>query len=92
MIHYRPGFQPRTSDLAPAKLNEDMIPALHKQTKTIDTSTPLKVNLPELTDAQVEKAVAFAEAAKKLATLHTPEIIANPHPSTPPILTTPHQE
>lgn len=92
MIHYRPGFTPRTSDQEVAKLNEDMIPALHKNRAIIDTSTPLKITLPELTPEQVEKAVAFAKAAEALAEKHAPEIIENPHPSTPPILTSPHQE
>lgn len=31
MIHSRPGFASRKSDQVPAKLNQDMIPALHRK-------------------------------------------------------------
>jgi hypothetical protein len=86
MIHSRPGFAPRTSDKTPAKLNADMIPALHKN-RIIDTSSPLKVNLPETSPEQLGLALARAAAARI-----GPEIITNPSPSAPPILTTPHKE
>lgn len=93
MIHHRPGFASRTSDAAPAKLNEDMIPALHKNRIAAEQkSTLLNINLPELSEDQVAKAVAFSEAAKALAAKHGPELLINPNPSATPIITSPHKE
>ena len=46
MKHSRPGFATRTSDVAPAKLNDDMVPAINRAART--ASTPLKTNGPSL--------------------------------------------
>ena len=31
MIHSRPGYAPRHTDTVPARLNDDMIPAIHRK-------------------------------------------------------------
>lgn len=84
MIHSRPGFAPRHSDQVPARLNDDMIPAINR--KPIGETPALKeakVGEHEtLLDARTEAAMA------KLAKEHPPvEVIVNPAPSaTPKIL------
>jgi hypothetical protein len=77
MIHSRPGYAPRTSDEVPAKLNADMIPAIHRRKLT--EASPLKQPSEALLDARTEAAMA------RLAKEHpAPEILVNPHPSDPP--------
>ncbi len=39
MIHSRPGFASRKSDQAPAKLQPDMIPALHRKPRNAKPTT-----------------------------------------------------
>jgi hypothetical protein len=76
MIHSRPGFAPRHSDKVPAKLNADMVPAIHR--KPLTENTNLKNGAPSL-DAR------GAAAMEKLAREHpVPEILVNPTPSDPP--------
>ncbi len=83
MIHSRPGFAPRSADDAPARLNDDMIPAIHR--KPLGENTNLKQSaagstvLETLLDARTEEVMA------KLAREHPPaEILVNPTPSDPP--------
>jgi hypothetical protein len=76
MIHSRPGFAPRRSDAAPAKLNDDMIPALHRGTPR--ESTTLKQNLQSKADA------AMAKLAKNHPVPAAPELLVNPAPSATP--------
>jgi hypothetical protein len=78
MKHSRPGFSTRTNDQVPAKLNADMIPAIHRK-PLVEGSTlrqePQEHKLDERTEA----------AMKKLALEHPPaEILVNPTPSEPP--------
>lgn len=91
MIHSRPGFAPRKSDAAPAKLNDDMIPALHRKRKE-KNATPLKqIELPKsareaAADALHEQMVREAQIAAERA---GPEILVNPSPSEPPVVNEP---
>lgn len=79
MQHSRPGFGIRFSDRVPARLNDDMIPAINR--KPLGGSSPPKeaaVGEHKL-DARTEAAMA------KLALEHPPaEILVNPTPSDPP--------
>jgi hypothetical protein len=91
MIHHRPGFASRSTDTAPARLNEDMIPALHR--KRIDAGTPLKQSLQARTDQAHEKLIAKraledAQAAAARAAAG-PELILNHNPSAPPVVLVP---
>lgn len=81
MIHSRPGFAPRFSDRVPAKLNEDMVPAINR--KPLVGGSPLKEAIvgehEKLLDARTEAAM------KKLAQEHPPtDILVNPTPTDPP--------
>jgi hypothetical protein len=82
MIHSRPGFasvvtrdEHKVRSPAPAQLNADMIPALHR--KQVQTASPL--------DARTAAAVAKLEAEK----VASPEILVNPAPSAPPVVLEP---
>jgi hypothetical protein len=82
MIHSRPGFAPRRTDTAPAKLNEDMVPAIHR--KPLKESSNLKHAPQEHALDERTKA-----AMEKLAREHPPvaagpDILVNPTPSDPP--------
>jgi hypothetical protein len=78
MIHSRPGFAPRTSDEVPAKLNADMIPALHRKPLT-ESSNLVHAPQEHSLDARTEAAMA------RLAKEHpAPDILVNPAPSDPP--------
>jgi hypothetical protein len=78
MIHSRPGFAPRHTDKAPAKLNADMIPAIHR--KPLVENSNLKNGAP--VGALEARVTADME---RLAREHpTPEILVNPTPSEPP--------
>lgn len=84
MIHSRPGFAPRHSDQVPARLNDDMIPAINRK-PLVGDAPPKEAKVGEheaLLDARTEAAMA------KLAKEHPPvEVIVNPTPSaTPKIL------
>lgn len=77
MKHSRPGFATRTNDATPAKLNDDMVPAINRA--ACDASTPLKTNGPSLE--------AMLEAHKHdhaLAQSKAPQVLVNPHPSATP--------
>jgi hypothetical protein len=77
MKHSRPGYAPRSSEETPAKLNADMIPAIHRKQQP-QTST-LKQPSEELLNARAEAAMG------KLAKEHPPvELIVNPTPSVAP--------
>jgi hypothetical protein len=74
MKHSRPGFATRYNDHAPAKLNDDMIPAIHR--KPLTSGSTLKEGA---LDART------AAAMVKLAKEHpAPNILVNPTPSNPP--------
>jgi hypothetical protein len=88
MIHSRPGFAPRTSDEAPAALNQDMIPAINRPKKG-DETTPIKHNLDARTEAAYAKlkraqaAIVEAEAQVAMAKVG-PDLLVNPEPSAAP--------
>jgi hypothetical protein len=87
MIHSRPGFAPRRSDEAVAKLNTDMIPAINRTTP--QASTPLKEGLQSKAEVQWEKLKKQQEAtnlalAKAAAAKVGPDLLINPAPSAPP--------
>lgn len=81
MIHSRPGFAPRHSDQVPARLNDDMVPAINRKPLAGD-KPPKAAEVGEheaLLDARTEAAMA------KLAKEHPPaDILVNPTPSDPP--------
>lgn len=80
MIHSRPGFSPRYSDQVPAKLNDDMVPAIHR--KPLAESSNLKE--PQKHDEKVLDA-RTEEIMAKLAREHPPvEVLVNPNPTDPP--------
>lgn len=87
MIHSRPGYAPRTSDEAPAKLNDDMIPAINRGAK--EDKTPLKSGLQSKADYAYDKlrkardTAALAEA-QAIAAKVGPDILVNPSPVQPP--------
>jgi hypothetical protein len=72
MIHSRPGFATRRNDSVPAKLNEDMKPALMRKHKEV------KGPLEALLDART--ATVMADRAKHAG----PEVLVNPAPTDPP--------
>ena len=77
MIHSRPGFTPRRTDTAPAKLQPDMVPAINRKAK--QESTPLKgPSLEQMLNARAEE----HRAAKQHM---MPDVIVNPAPSATPI-------
>lgn len=81
MIHSRPGYTPRTDDTAPAKLQQDMIPAINrkaaKQEKQID-----RPSFEAMLTARAEE--------HRAAKAHpTPEVIVNPAPSATPLVLEP---
>jgi hypothetical protein len=75
VIHSRPGFAPRSTDKTPAKLNDDMVPALHRK-------RPKETNLGPILDARAE----MANLAKKHP---APDLLVNTTPSEPPHVLTP---
>lgn len=81
MIHSRPGFAPRHSDKVPARLNDDMIPAINR--KPLISDSNLKEGGPEAAQHQLDARTEAAMA--KLAKEHPPvDILVNPTPSEPP--------
>jgi hypothetical protein len=82
MIHSRPGYAPRRTDTVPARLNDDMIPAIHRKPLKEDS------NLKQLPQEHALDA-RTAAAMEKLAREHPPatagpDILVNPTPSEPP--------
>ncbi len=87
MLHSRPGFAQRRSDDTVAKLNDDMIPALHRSAPK--TSTPLKHSLQARADAAHEKMKVAQDAlnlaqAQAAAAKVGPDLLINPAPTDPP--------
>ncbi len=78
MIHSRPGFASRKSDQVPAKLQPDMVPALHRKSRP-DTGTPLTL----------EGRLEAHKRAHAQTDTHVPEVIVNPAPSEPPLIQEP---
>lgn len=78
MKHSRPGFASRTSDDEPAKLNQDMIPAIHR--KTAEGVSPLKNNGPSLE----QMLNARAEEHRSAKVHAAPDLLVNPAPSATP--------
>ena len=79
MIHSRPGFAPRHSDQVPARLNDDMIPAINR--KPLGESTTLREA--EVGEHKLDERTEAAMA--KLAKEHPPvEVLVNPSPTEPP--------
>jgi hypothetical protein len=92
MIHSRPGFAPRTTDDAPAKLNADMIPAIHRQPK--DPAKPDAQALQARADAAHTKSLADKKAQAEAQAIAArvakgPELILNPTPSSTPVINEP---
>jgi len=88
MLHSRPGFAPRRTDTAPAKLNADMIPALHRSSPKTESPEP-KVDLQSRADVAHKKLKAAQDAlnlahAQAMAAKMGPDLIINPSPTEPP--------
>lgn len=83
MKHSRPGFATRTKDDVPAKLNQDMIPAINRNAPK--ESTTLKQTLQAKADAAHKRNMAEAQALASAA----PEILVNPAPSATPHINEP---
>jgi hypothetical protein len=76
MLHSRPGFKPRKSDAAPAKLQDDMVPAIHRG------AAPKKEPHPISLEARLAAHKADHQHA---GTDHTPpQVLVNPAPSATP--------
>jgi hypothetical protein len=88
MIHSRPGFASRRSDTAPAKLNQDMIPALHRKQKPESTTLRQIEKTPREIAADLAYAQNLAEA-RAAAERAGPEILVNPLASDPPVVKEP---
>lgn len=94
MIRSRPGFStivtpdtgPKVPAVPMAKLNQDMIPALNRRDQPA-TSAGRRMSVkaaPVTGTAQTDVPPDVLRVA--------PEIIANPHASPAPLLTTPHKD
>jgi hypothetical protein len=94
MIHSRPGFAPRTSDDAPAKLNADMVPAIHRKREPGAPPVISHLNLDARAEAAHRKlqaakeAVALAEAQTAAAKIG-PDLLVNPAPTEAPAILEP---
>jgi hypothetical protein len=102
MIHSRPGFQTvviddsrRAKSHAPAKLNEDMVPALAKRTTATTGQPSPVVTSPDAAIAIRMQAQAEAAFDRMKAKNHpqpaAPELIINPSPSPEVTMTSPHK-
>lgn len=91
MIHSRPGYAPRRTEDAVAKLNADMVPAIHRAAQ--EESTPLKQTLQAKADAAHKKLLdkrALEDAQAIAARAATgPELILNHAPTQPPVVLEP---
>jgi hypothetical protein len=92
MIHSRPGFAPRKSDEIVAKLNQDMIPAIHRGKG--ESKSPLKEALQSKAEEAFTKLKASQEAAalaeaQAIASKVGPDLLVNPAPSPVPIVLEP---
>jgi hypothetical protein len=93
MIHSRPGFAPRNSEEVVARLNDDMVPAIHRG-KREDVTTPLQKTLQTRADEAFERmrrqqaAAAQAEAIA-IASKVGPDLLVNPAPSPTPLVLEP---
>jgi hypothetical protein len=93
MIHSRPGFAPRNSEETVARLNDDMVPAIHRGKKKEET-TPLQKTLQTRADEAFERLrrqqVAAAQAeAMAIAAKVGPDLLVNPTPSAAPLVLEP---
>ena len=92
MIRSRPGFStivtPDTGPKVPvvpmAKLNQDMIPALNRRDQPATSAGGMSVKDTPAAPASIVVPPDVLRVA--------PEIIANPHASPAPLLTTPHKD
>jgi hypothetical protein len=88
MIHSRPGFATRTKDSAVAKLNDDMIPALHRKARPNESplkhleKTAREIAADILHEQMTADALAAAERSG-------PELLVNPAPSATPLVNEP---
>jgi len=98
-------IEDQTQPASPARLNHDMLPALAKRTAaTTNTSkSPLTANapgnaLPPFVDpaalqASADAAFARMQAEQRaIAAKTSPDVLVNPSPSEPPIMTSPYEE
>jgi hypothetical protein len=77
MIHSRPGFAPRKSDAAPAKLNQDMVPAINRTGPKASPLVNASPSFEQMLNARAEE--------HRSAKLHAaPELLVNPTPSATP--------
>ena len=94
MIHSRPGYAPRTSDDVPAKLNADMVPAIHRKREPSAPPVISNLNLDARAEAAHKKlmaareAVALAEAQAANAKIG-PDLLVNPAPTEAPAVLEP---
>jgi len=104
MRHSRPGFQTRVTqegtrhEARPSRVTADMQPAIMRHTTATPAPSTLHQNeqpgLPvDRMQAQAEAALKrMQEAAAERARQAGPEILVNPAPSEPPVITSPHAE
>ena len=92
MIHSRPGFAQRSTDDTVAKLNDDMIPAIHRDAPK--ETTPLKQSLQARAEVAHEKLKRAQDAlnlaqAQAAAAKVGPDLLINPSPTAPPAILEP---
>ncbi len=97
MIRSRAGFSPVVSSDArpakPSKVTADMQPAIMKYTSAAQGPVKSPLLNAEPAPLPVERMQAQAEAAfKKMQERRGPDVLVNPNPSPPPIVTSPHKE
>lgn len=81
MIHSRPGYKPMHGENPqPAKLNEDMIPAINRQ----PSETQVKEQNPKLDLSHRKLKTGIPADVLKAAERAGPELILNPAPSATP--------
>jgi hypothetical protein len=86
MKHSRPGFAPRQDDTAPAALNSDMVPALHRKTVEARPS-PVRdggISLSARLEAHAKMPPAPVQTRAQIPIEPAPQVIVNPEPSAPP--------
>jgi hypothetical protein len=88
MIHSRPGYAPMHGEQPkPAKLNEDMIPAINRKAPDHTAAQP-KLNL-EGRKVKNPPAAIPADVAAAAERSGAPDLILNPKPSAPPQVLSP---
>lgn len=100
MIRSRPGFstvvtkdEPSARPAPPAKVTRDMQPAIAKHSTARPAPPPSTLKeLPVPAEQLQAQAEAIFKRMQEEQRAHGPEILVNPAPSPPPIITSPHQD